>query len=130
AKRAVYRERAFRNLPVHLRDKYFQAVPHGWLISPRLLVRVRFERANLVAPAEIAHLATAPVIFCRNVFIYFSPDAIQRTVAVFAKNMPADGSLFVAASESLLKLTKDFDLQETGGAFVYKRAPAPDLRTP
>jgi chemotaxis protein methyltransferase CheR len=123
ATRGVYRERAFRNLPLHLREKYFQPAPHGWLISPRLLVRVRFQRANLVAPAEIAQLATAPVIFCRNVFIYFSPDAIRRTTNVFAQNMPSDGLLFVGASESLLKITKGFDLQEVGGAFVYKRLP-------
>ncbi len=123
ARRGLYRERAFRNLPLNLREKYFQPVPHGWLISPRLLIRVRFERANLVAPAEIASLATAPVIFCRNVFIYFSREAIQRTTAVFARQMPQDGSLFVGASESLLKVTKDFDLQEVDRAFVYKRVP-------
>ena len=126
AKRGVYRERAFRNLPVHLRDKYFQPVPHGWLISPRLLVRVRFQRANLVVAAEIADFATAPVIFCRNVFIYFSHDAIRRTVGAFAQKMPLDGALFVGSSESLLKITKDFDLQEIAGAFVYKRLPTSD----
>lgn len=124
ARRGVYRERAFRNLPAHLRDKYFQPVPHGWSISPRLLVRVRFHRANLVASAEIAHLATAQIIFCRNVFIYFSHDAIRRTIGIFARHMPADGLVFVGASESLLKITTDFDLQEIGGAFVYKRVPA------
>ena len=123
AKRGLYRERAFRNIPHHLRDKYFQPMPHGWLISPRLLIRVRFQRANLVVPAEIASLATAPVIFCRNVFIYFSPEAIRRTTGVFARQMPSDGSLFVGASESLLRITKDFDLKEVGGAFVYKRVP-------
>src|SRR5262245_48319451 len=87
AKRGVYRDRAFRNLPIRLRDKYFQPVPHGWSISPRLLVRVRFLRANLVLPAEISELATAPIIFCRNVFIYFSQDAIRRTVKCFAQRM-------------------------------------------
>ena len=124
AKRGVYRERAFRSLPANLRAKYFQPVPHGWSICPRLLVRVRFQRANLVVPDEIASLATAPIIFCRNVFIYFSHESIRRTVDVFAKRMPPDGCLFVGASESLLKITKDFDLQEVGGAFVYKRTAA------
>jgi chemotaxis protein methyltransferase CheR len=125
AKRGVYRERAFRNLPIHLRDKYFQPVPHGWSIAPRLLVRVRFQRANLVVPAEISELATAPIIFCRNVFIYFSHDAIRRTVNSFAQRMPPDGHLFVGASESLLKLTKEFDLSEIGKAFVYVKTPPP-----
>lgn len=122
AKRGVFRERAFRSLPPHLRDKYFQEVPHGWSISPRLLVRVRFQRANLVVSSEIAHLATAPVIFCRNVFIYFSPDAIRKTLSCFARQMPPDGRLFVGVSESLLRITKEFELQEEGGAFVYVKA--------
>jgi chemotaxis protein methyltransferase CheR len=124
AKRGVYRERAFRNLPADLRHKYFQPVPHGWSIAPQLLVRVRFQRANLVVPSEIAELASASVIFCRNVFIYFSRDAIRRTVKSFAQQMPAGGHLFVGTTESLLKLSADFDLQEVGQSFVYVKTPA------
>jgi len=124
ARRGVYRERAFRALPDALREKYFQPVPGGWSISPQLLVRVRFQRANLVIPSEIADLAAAPVIFCRNVFIYFSPEAIRRTVKYFAQRMPPEAHLFVGVSESLLKLTTDFDLQEVGAAFTYVKKPA------
>jgi chemotaxis protein methyltransferase CheR len=127
ARRGIFRERSFRNMPISLRAKYFQSVPQGgWCIKPELLVRVRFQRANLVAPAEIGALAGAPVIFCRNVFIYFSAEAIRRTVRCFAERMPGGGHLFVGASESLLKLTSDFDLEEIGGAFVYVRK-APDV---
>lgn len=123
AKRGVYRERAFRNLPPDLREKYFQAVPHGWSIAPQLLVRVRFQRANLVVPAEIGELAAAPIIFCRNVFIYFSKEAIRKTVKTFAERMPPGGNLFVGTTESLLRLTEEFDLQERGPAFVYVKTP-------
>lgn len=119
ARRGTYRERSFRSLPEDLRQKYFQAVPQGWAISPEILVRVRFQRANLVSPGEIDALARSPVIFCRNVFIYFSPGAITRTVDHFADRMPEKGHLFVGVSESLLRLTKRFDLEEVGKAFVY-----------
>jgi chemotaxis protein methyltransferase CheR len=130
AKRGIYRERAFRNLPPALREKYFQPVPHGWSISPRLLVRVRFQRANLVVPAEIAYLATASMVFCRNVFIYFSHDAIRRTVKSFAERMPSGSHLFVGTTESLLRLTSDFDLQELGQAFVYSKMSPPTTPAP
>jgi len=123
ARRGIFRERSFRSLPAALREKYFTNVPQGTCISPTLLVRVRFQRANLVVPSEIVHLATAPVIFCRNVFIYFSTDAIRRTVKTFATHMPAGGHLFVASSESLLKLTTDYELTEIGKAFAYVRHP-------
>ncbi|HYG34107.1 MAG TPA: protein-glutamate O-methyltransferase CheR [Clostridia bacterium] len=120
ARRGIFRERAFRNLPPELRAKYFQSVPQGWCIAPELLVRVRFQRANLVMPSEIAGLARAPIIFCRNVFIYFSEHSIRRTVRCFAENMPVGGHLFVGVSESLLRITQDFDLDEVGEAFVYR----------
>jgi chemotaxis protein methyltransferase CheR len=84
---------------------------------------VRFQRANLVSPIEINELARAPVIFCRNVFIYFSPDSIRRTVSMFAERMGGEGHLFVGSSESLLRLTTEFELTELGDAFVYLRKP-------
>lgn len=125
ARRGTYRERSFRTLPEELRKKYFQPVPQGWSISPEMLVRVRFQRANLVCPTEIDSLARAPVIFCRNVFIYFSPAAITRTVSQFADRMPDNSHLFVGVSESLLRLTNRFDLEEIGKAFVYRKKAAP-----
>ena len=123
ARRGIFRERSFRCLPDNLRAKYFQPVPQGWCIAPEMLVRVRFQRANLVAPGEIDTLARVPVIFCRNVFIYFSPAAITRTVGHFAERMPEGGHLFVGVSESLLRLNTAFDLQEIGKAFVYVNKP-------
>ncbi len=119
ARLGLYRERSMRNLPHHLRMKYFTQEQGLWRVAPELMGRVRWTTANLVNEDEIALLAAAPVIFCRNVFIYFSPEAVRRTVGVLAKNMPSPAYLFIAASESLLRLRTDFVLEEIGGAFVY-----------
>jgi chemotaxis protein methyltransferase CheR len=121
ARRGVYRERAFRNLPAELREKYFsrEGETKTWRIDSRLHAAVRWSVINLINEAEVAPLAAAHVIFCRNVFIYFSDHAISRTVRSFAAHMRTPGYLFVAASESLLRLSADFDLQEIGNAFVY-----------
>jgi chemotaxis protein methyltransferase CheR len=121
ARKGIYRERSFRALPKELRQKYFTRVPDGWQISSDVMRRVRFQQANLIAATEVSALAHSAVIFCRNVFIYFSPGAIRRTLGVFAACMPVGGHLFVGASESLLKLTTDFELTEIGRAFVYLR---------
>lgn len=122
ARAGIYRERSFRALPADLRAKYFEApTAEGSRVRRDRLLPISFQRANLVAPEEIAVLATAPVVFCRNVFIYFSPDSIRQTIAAFAARMPAGGHLFVGASESLLKLTTDFEMREMGDAFVYVR---------
>jgi chemotaxis protein methyltransferase CheR len=122
ARRGVYRDRSFRALPVELQARYFRRVTDGWQLDPDIMRRVTFQRANLISSSDIAPLAAAPVIFCRNVFIYFSPDSIRRTLAVLAERMPTGGHLFVGASESLLKLTTDFELHEIDGAFAYLRS--------
>ncbi|HZZ58957.1 MAG TPA: CheR family methyltransferase [Opitutaceae bacterium] len=121
ARLGVYRERSFRSLPETLRQKYFEPAERGWRARTELLPPIEFRRANLVDPEQVAPLATAPVIFCRNVFIYFSADSIRRTVGLFAQGMPDGGHLFVGAPESLVKLTDDFELREMADAFVYER---------
>lgn len=121
AQSGIYRERSFRTLPPDLREKYFEAVPGGWEISPEIKKRVTFMRVNLLELGEIAPLARVQAIFCRNVFIYFSRHTIRQTVAMIAVRMPPSGCLFVGASESLLRLTTDFELKEIGGALVYVR---------
>ncbi len=125
ARRGLYRERSFRNLPAELRAKYFtqEGDAKTWRVDARLHAAVRWGVVNLMEEAEAAPLAAANVIFCRNVFIYFSDQTIGRTVRSFAAHIRPPGYLFVAASESLLRLSSDFELQEIGSAFVYvKRA--------
>jgi chemotaxis protein methyltransferase CheR len=121
ARRGVYRERSFRALPAQLREKYFERVPEGWKLSETIGKRVTFERANLFEQGDVARFSRVPAIFCRNVFIYFSPHAIRQTVAMMAAKMPPGGHLFVGASESLLRMTTDFELKEIGEALAYVR---------
>lgn len=121
ARSGIYRERAFRNLPPALFEKYFFQKNNSWQISSELHSKVRWAKANLIERSEIETFASSPIIFCRNVFIYFSENAIRKTLRLFSENMPRPGFLFVAASESLLKMTTEFQLREIGGAFLYIR---------
>jgi chemotaxis protein methyltransferase CheR len=119
AEKGVYRERAFRNLPPHLRERYFDAEGSEWRVKSDIHARVRWSIANLIDEGQVAPLADADVIFCRNVFIYFSENAIARVVRSFARHIRPPGYLFVGAAESLLRLTTDFTLTEIDDAFVY-----------
>ena len=121
AKTGHYRENSFRALPGTLKEKYFSAESAGWKLSPEVTRRVTFTAANLLAADEISDLARSHIVFCRNVFIYFSAHGIRQTLATFASRMPRGGHLFVGASESLLKLTADFELRELADAFGYVR---------
>lgn len=119
AQTGVYRDRAFRNLPVELRARYFEPDGSAWRVRSDIHARVKYGMANLMDEAQIAPMAAADFIFCRNVFIYFSESAIGQVVRSFGRYMRPPGYLFVGAAESLLRLTTDFTLSEIDDAFVY-----------
>jgi chemotaxis protein methyltransferase CheR len=121
AREGVYRERAFRNLPVKLRDRYFEKEGPAMRIKRDIHSRVNWGIANLMEEEQIASRAAADFIFCRNVFIYFSENAIRRAVHSFAKFIRSPGYLFVGAAESLVRLTTDFNLIEIDDAFAYMK---------
>jgi chemotaxis protein methyltransferase CheR len=115
----LYRERAFRSLPLPLRDRYFTPEGSRWRIDPALARRVTWSNVNLLDTPEVARRAAADIIICRNVFIYFSETAIRKVVDTFAEAMPAVAFLCVGAAESLLRITDRFELEQIGDAFVY-----------
>lgn len=125
AEARLYRERSFRALPVELKEKYFEPRADGFLLRPEIARRVRFRWANLMRLEDLPEAQQMDVIFCRNVFIYFSPGSIRQVAAKFAHRLPTGGCLFLGASESLLRLTTQFDLEERGRAFVYVRNAQP-----
>jgi chemotaxis protein methyltransferase CheR len=121
AREAVYGARSFRSFPLAMREKYFDPAGDRFALHTDVASRVKFQWANLVALDTATEIPPVNVIFCRNVFIYFSTGTIRRVLDSFAQRLPAEGTLFVGASESLLKLTPHFELQEIGGAFAYVR---------
>jgi chemotaxis protein methyltransferase CheR len=119
ARKGSYRERSFRALPANLKEKYFTPNGKEWRVVPFLYEKIRWSRANLLEAADIGSLSSVSVIFCRNVFIYFSQETLKRVVASFAEKMSVPAFLCVGAAESLLKATDEFELEEIGRAFVY-----------
>ncbi len=115
----VYRDRAFRNLPLDLRLRYFETEGSAWRVRSDIHSRIKWSIANLIDESQVAPLASSDFIFCRNVFIYFSESAIGRVVRSFARHLRPPGYLFVGAAESLLRMTTDFNLTEIDDAFVY-----------
>jgi len=126
ARQGLYKERAFRNLPIELRHKFFAKEGNAWRVDPALHSRVRWDTANLIDRADVARFAAVPFILCRNVFIYFSKETIRRVVRQLAEFIQPPGYLLVGVSESLLKISTDFELTDVGNAFVYRRAKTQD----
>ena len=124
ARAGVYRARSFRQMPEALRAKYFCATGNdAWRARECLTRFITWRQANLGDAAEWSELASADVVFCRNVFIYFSDDAIRRVASQLYRRMPDDGHLFLGASESLTRFGLGFHLREIGRSFVYVKTP-------
>ncbi|HUQ88590.1 MAG TPA: CheR family methyltransferase [Vicinamibacterales bacterium] len=117
-----YSGRSFRQLSEAMQDKYFirDSGKEEWSVRPELFSRITsWSRVNIVNVAEMSALASADVVFCRNLFIYFTPACVREVATNLARFMPSPGYLCVGAAESLLKAGAGFDLQELGGAYVY-----------
>jgi chemotaxis protein methyltransferase CheR len=119
-----YGPRAFRQLPEALRDKYFDSDSGStWTIKPAIKSRVTsWTRVNVIRPEQVARFALSDVIFCRNLFIYFTTATVRQVAEQFADIMLSPGFLCVGAAESLLRVTSRFDLQDIGGAYVYVKS--------
>ena len=120
ARAGRYRARAMRTLPPPLLERYFTEDGGAYSPRPGLAARITsWSVVNLMVPEDVAPLARSPIVFCRNAFIYFSPQAVKKVVEQFGALMPAPGYLCVGASESLLNVTSTFALEEIDRAFVY-----------
>ena len=120
AKACSYGDRSFRQLPGELKAQYFESDgADRWRPHTALTRSIRYGVANLARRSDFESLAESDVIFCRNVFIYFGDDTIKSVIRVFSERMPADGCLFLGASESLTRLGVDLELAEIGKAFAY-----------
>ena len=126
ARRARYSEWSLRATPPQIRERHFRKEGKEYCLSDELRAKVHFEERNLLGddhPLWVPH--SFDVIFCRNVIIYFSADSIRALVARFADALVPGGVLFMGHSETLDKISDDFERQYLHGAFCYVRKALP-----
>jgi chemotaxis protein methyltransferase CheR len=115
ARRGVY-ARGRSLLPSALR-RVLHAGGDGWRIGPDLHRRITWSQ-NLAREERAARLARRGSS-CAGTSSSTSPRTVSVARCGPSRRGWSPGYLCVGVSESLLKLTSDFDLQEIGGAFVY-----------
>lgn len=124
ARAGVYSEMRIRYLSPERQDRYFVPINDGWKAKPELHERIKWSVANLMNESEVSGFAASHIIFCRNVFIYFSDAAICRTLSLFGKHMPVGGYLFTDGGDhftSLVKGVGGFEEQLVEGVPIWKR---------
>jgi len=106
AKAATYPAERCQGIPPQWLGRYFEKLttPRGeYHVSSELRSRVDFKRLNLVQPYSWPR--TFPVIFCRNVMIYFDHVTQDRVISQLNEFLEPGGYLFVGHAESLSRVT-------------------------
>ncbi|HUS63488.1 MAG TPA: CheR family methyltransferase [Kofleriaceae bacterium] len=121
ARAGEYPARSLDAVPGELR-KYFQAdAAERVTVAPQVKKLVSFEAHNLADPGYPPRM---DLIWCRNVLIYFSPEARRQVVLRLIDCLAPGGFLFVGYAESL----RDFQTLEavqTPDGVLYRKAAAP-----
>ena len=105
AQAAIYPAERCGPLPPEWLAQYFvddPAAPGMRRVHPRIRAQANFRRINLIEPFPCGRLY--PVIFCRNVMIYFDSLTQAAVVNHLANCLEPGGYLFVGHAESLARI--------------------------
>ncbi|NBD11626.1 MULTISPECIES: protein-glutamate O-methyltransferase CheR [Corallococcus] len=123
---------ALRRVPDGPRARYLEPRGRRHALVEALRTQADFRRHNLMETPypEPVGGGGFDIIFCRNVLIYFTPEAFHRTVWNLGERLVPGGVLVLSAAEPLLQVPRMLRLLPFEHAFFYVRlddvsAPAP-----
>ena len=113
---------SLRGTPDAVRDRWFRPYGRELQLDERIRRMVRFEERN-VAAGEAAFWTPASfdIVFCRNMLMYFTPQAAARVVERITASLIPGGFFFLGHAETLRGLSRGFHLLHTHGTFYYQK---------
>ncbi len=120
AERAVYSSERCAGLPAAWKSRYFELADRttgACRIRPEIRAQVSFHRLNLAEPFSPAR--RFPLIFCRNVMIYFDAETQERVAGRLAASLEPGGFLFVGHAENLTRFSPALEYVRPA---VYRKA--------
>ena len=110
AQRAVYPVARCQGVPPAWMSRYFVAdarPPSAYRVAPDIRALASFRRVNLVE--SYSWPRQFPVIFCRNVMIYFDSPTQEKVVERLSQHLAPGGYLFVGHAESLARVSHSLE---------------------
>ena len=121
----VYKSWSLRGVQTEEVAEWLWSAGDSYRVDPELRRHVRFAVANLM---DRPYPGDQDVIFCRNVLIYFRPDAVRRVYEGLAAALAPGGVLFVASTDPQPEPGCGLDVVDCGGARYFRRSvDAPSL---
>jgi chemotaxis protein methyltransferase CheR len=93
-----------RGLPIQMLMRHFRKEESNWRISEAIRGMVQYREWNLLS--DLRPLGQFDVVFCRNVLIDQATKA--KVLEAVARQMPADGLLYLGGAETVLGITSRF----------------------
>jgi len=117
AKLGTYTAERLGAVPAPLIKKYFkQTAPGVFQINPEIRKMIDFDRGNLIEPMRAGR--AFPIIFCRNVMIYFDKPTQERAVQNLTQFLEPGGYLMIGHSESLMGVQHSLEYVQPA---IYKK---------
>ena len=105
ARSGFYPESIARDLPPHRLARYFNRESTGYRIKKEIRETVIFATQNVLKDPPFTRL---DMVACRNLLIYFKPEAQRRLLELFHYALKPGGILFLGSSESINNLGDHF----------------------
>jgi chemotaxis protein methyltransferase CheR len=121
ARRGIYTPWSLRDVPAaQVRRHFHPSDGRSFELNAALRAKVRFEPLNLMQHGAFWQQTPFDVLFCRNVLIYFTPQAMVSVLQRFEQLMSPGAYLFLGHSETLRGLTRAYRLCQSQDAFYYQ----------
>lgn len=115
---------SFRTPDAQMQERYFVQCGNKWEVRPYLKKRVTFALGNLLHddyPTTFGDLREMDLILCRNVFIYFSREAVVRVLQKMAHTLRPEGFLVAGHAEVHNEIPPELQPTAYPQTVVYRR---------
>lgn len=129
ARKGLYTHWSFRSVPESVIREYFTLAKSVYHLKDKIRNLVTFKYFNLVADLSEFPGTTKErfdLIICRNVFIYFNHDGVEKAVNNFIKALKPEGYLLTGHSELANRHFQGLSLIPFEESFIYSKV---DSRT-
>ncbi len=127
ARKGLYTPWSFRMVDPALKSRYFSPQHEYWKIDDAIRSMVTFSSCNLVKerfPDCSRELHDMDLIICRNVFIYFTPQAVSQVAGKFSETLNEGGYLMTGHGELHLQSVQHLKTKMCGEQVIFQKRSA------
>ena len=118
ASAGVYSTNQLEKLDEDQLSRYFTNCMEGWRANQHLRHKIVFAKHDVLLDAPFTKM---DLVVCRNLLIYFEPEAQERVMATFLYSLGKEGLLFLGPSESVGSYEGNFTTLDAHWKIFCKR---------